>query len=600
MTDKHIVTVIDSTPVVHVLHEAESVSAQHPGLPGTPGTNATVTADSIAAALGGAPVIDSDPRLGDAREWHAETVTQSEAAAGSSTARAAWTAQRVFDAIAGWWAGSAAASKLAGIQSGAQVNAVLSVAGRLGDVVLGKSDVGLGNVDNTSDADKPLSQAAVSALDGKQDTLLSGTTIKTVGGHGLMGAGDVNPVTTASVNAAMSGQTMTAGSVATTDYYAVRGRNRSAQPGFGALGAVMAVMHPEDADSVIIPYHSNDLAYLTLRGGTAEQVSGPLALGYSGIDRLLDCSPLHLRWFPRPTEPVVIELILPAPLLYSSIVGYSVRTGFHPRYAKIEWRNAVTGVWSLASEQSGLATGQYAIAISAPSAQGFDGLRYTFDDAQSSTQLRMSQIFVVNYASDLGRSVYVARDNSAIFGKLVVGANVANPATAATTLAVAGDLGPHVAGVGNCGVPARPWAQVYANDGAIQTSDARLKTPVRALTQAERDCARALVGQIGIYKWLGSVERKGDAARQHVGVTVQTVIATMAAHGLDAMQYGIVCYDAWPARHETIPAVIDEDTGTEVEPERTELIEPAGDRYSLRYDQLTLFCLAALASSAEV
>lgn len=45
---------------------------------------------------------------------------------------------------------------------------VQSVAGRTGAVTLAKSDVGLGNVDNTSDADKPVSTATQNALDGKQ------------------------------------------------------------------------------------------------------------------------------------------------------------------------------------------------------------------------------------------------------------------------------------------------------------------------------------------------------------------------------------------------------------------------------------------------
>lgn len=45
---------------------------------------------------------------------------------------------------------------------------VTSVAGRVGDVVLTKSDVGLSNVDNTSDANKPVSTAQQAALDAKQ------------------------------------------------------------------------------------------------------------------------------------------------------------------------------------------------------------------------------------------------------------------------------------------------------------------------------------------------------------------------------------------------------------------------------------------------
>ena len=49
-------------------------------------------------------------------------------------------------------------------------DAVTSVAGRVGAVVLTKGDVGLGNVDNTSDADKPISTATQNALNGKANT----------------------------------------------------------------------------------------------------------------------------------------------------------------------------------------------------------------------------------------------------------------------------------------------------------------------------------------------------------------------------------------------------------------------------------------------
>jgi len=49
--------------------------------------------------------------------------------------------------------------------------AVSSVAGRTGDVVLTKTDVSLGNVDNTSDSAKPLSNATITALAGKEPAI---------------------------------------------------------------------------------------------------------------------------------------------------------------------------------------------------------------------------------------------------------------------------------------------------------------------------------------------------------------------------------------------------------------------------------------------
>ena len=56
---------------------------------------------------------------------------------------------------------------------------------------LDKSSVGLTNVNNTSDASKPISTLTQTALDAKQATLVSGTTIKTVNGNSLLGAGDI-------------------------------------------------------------------------------------------------------------------------------------------------------------------------------------------------------------------------------------------------------------------------------------------------------------------------------------------------------------------------------------------------------------------------
>lgn len=54
-----------------------------------------------------------------------------------------------------------------------------------------KTQVGLGNVDNTADLDKPISTATQTALDAKQDTLVSGTNIKTINGQSVLGEGDI-------------------------------------------------------------------------------------------------------------------------------------------------------------------------------------------------------------------------------------------------------------------------------------------------------------------------------------------------------------------------------------------------------------------------
>ena len=62
-------------------------------------------------------------------------------------------------------------NKLSGIEAGAQVNKVTGVKGywetsyRTGNVSISKANIGLDSVDNTSDADKPVSTAQQAALD---------------------------------------------------------------------------------------------------------------------------------------------------------------------------------------------------------------------------------------------------------------------------------------------------------------------------------------------------------------------------------------------------------------------------------------------------
>jgi len=56
----------------------------------------------------------------------------------------------------------------------APTDKVTSVNSQIGTVVLGKTDIGLGNVDNTSDANKPVSTAQQTALNAKQDTSAKG------------------------------------------------------------------------------------------------------------------------------------------------------------------------------------------------------------------------------------------------------------------------------------------------------------------------------------------------------------------------------------------------------------------------------------------
>lgn len=166
------------------------------------------------------------------------------------------------------------------------------------------------------------------------------------------------------------------------------------------------------------------------------------------------------------------------------------------------------------------------------------------------------------------------------------------------------------------GTADKRWTVVYSTTGAINTSDARLKTPVRAMTDAEIAAAKALADEIGIYQWLDAIATKGaDKARLHVGVTVQRVIEIMQQHDLDPMRYAFVCYDAHPERvryeSEEVEVEVQEQTGVDpsgnpvvetvkrIETRTREVVEPASDVYSLRHDQLLLFIGRGMAERTQ-
>ena len=79
-----------------------------------------------------------------------------------------------------------------------------------------KSMVGLSNVDNTSDVNKPVSTATQTALNLKQDTLVSGTNIKTINSTTLLGSGDITTGTVTSVGVSMPSAFSVASSPITT------------------------------------------------------------------------------------------------------------------------------------------------------------------------------------------------------------------------------------------------------------------------------------------------------------------------------------------------------------------------------------------------
>lgn len=139
----------------------------------------------------------------------------------------------------------------------------------------------------------------------------------------------------------------------------------------------------------------------------------------------------------------------------------------------------------------------------------------------------------------------------------------------------------------SCGLLSRRWTTVYASTGTINTSDAREKTPMRSVNDAEIAVAKQIMQGAGFFKFNEAIEKKGDNdARWHYGVMAQDVIKAFTDNGLDWQKYAMICYDEW----DSVDAEYD-DEGNCI----SEAIK-AGNRYGVRLDQLTFFCLSHLLS----
>ena len=145
------------------------------------------------------------------------------------------------------------------------------------------------------------------------------------------------------------------------------------------------------------------------------------------------------------------------------------------------------------------------------------------------------------------------------------------------------------------GSAGRRWSEVFAATAIINTSDARDKTEVRSLNDAELAASKSLAKEIGAFKFLSAVLLKGDAAREHIGMTVQRAIEIMQSHGLDAFNYGFICFDKWDDQYvdvEVPEEYVDEEGQTQTRPVKTgekRLVLAAGEKYGFRTDQLLMF-----------
>jgi hypothetical protein len=132
----------------------------------------------------------------------------------------------------------------------------------------------------------------------------------------------------------------------------------------------------------------------------------------------------------------------------------------------------------------------------------------------------------------------------------------------------------------NLGTAAKRWKEVYAGTGNINTSDEREKEEIGAIPDSWLDAWGDV--EYCRFKFSDAVRtkaEKGETARWHVGVIAQRVQAAFSAHGIDAFEIGLLCYDEWNDQFEKELDDRGELTG------RLILATPAGNRFGIRADE---------------
>lgn len=229
-------------------------------------------------------------------------------------------------------------------------------------------------------------------------------------------------------------------------------------------------------------------------------------------------------------------------------------------------------------------------------------MRGQIDSNNSWTRIQ-SQYGEVHLSANAGAAIYVG--NSARFA----------PGTATD-------------GTQHLGGADRRWNTIYALNGVIETSDERAKTDIDSIPDAALDAW----GRVNFqqYRLRDAIDAKGFG-RLHTGVIAQRVVEAFEAEGLDAADYGLLCFDEWEASEEVVheyesevkPAVYEkvllkeavyedrvQEDGTIETVERTpaeygdgELLEPAvtethrtvtpaveaGSLYGIRYEEALCF-----------
>lgn len=153
---------------------------------------------------------------------------------------------------------------------------------------------------------------------------------------------------------------------------------------------------------------------------------------------------------------------------------------------------------------------------------------------------------------------------------------------------VPGAIKPGVDGIYNLGSAVLRLNNSFFAVAPTVTSDERSKQNITNIDDRVLDAWASVEYQQ--YRIREAVEAKYSDARIHVGVIAQRIEKAFSDAGLNAFDFGLLCYDEWPEQPEVLDEWLDDfdDNGNLVRDAGNSISQqfvPAGNRYGVRYEE---------------
>lgn len=191
----------------------------------------------------------------------------------------------------------------------------------------------------------------------------------------------------------------------------------SVQKFWGAVASSALYMSPESLNSVLIPYFMNDIAFNNLRGGASRlYVDG--VLNATDLSTIFTPSSQAVSIASPGVTTIVIEVDLCKNFSYGTKVGIAVNESWRAKNVKIEYQHNSSATWVTAVDVVDTPSGEVFTQFGPTN---MNKLKFTFTGFNSPQSFRIGQIYVINYASELGSGPFVDRAGGAIYGNLRIG-----------------------------------------------------------------------------------------------------------------------------------------------------------------------------------